>query len=79
MKKIRIVQVNECAFIVQELGTFLFFPKWWTWQTWCLDSSWDKVYPSVRDAMDSISRALEDRKKEGYAKNFPRKVVWEDG
>ena len=77
MKKIRIVQVNESAFIVQELGTLFFFPKWWTWQTGCLDSSWDKVYLSVADAFEGVSREIAGRKKEEDAKNYPRTVVWE--
>lgn len=74
---IRIVQVNEKAFIVEELYPFLFFwKKWWAWEDGCMDASWTATFPTREAAMQEIERTLERRKRREDAKNFNRKVVW---
>ena len=70
---IRIVQVNEKCFIVQERGRFW---GWNTWKNYSIDFAWEANYSSIDEAQEAIHDRLEDRKKREDAKNFHRKVVW---
>jgi hypothetical protein len=73
----RVVQVNERAFIAQELGTLLWFwPKWWTVQHGGWDMTWDAVFETQEAARKEINSIIERRKLLADAKAFPPKVVW---
>ncbi len=69
--KIRIVQVDEKAFIVQERGVL------WGWNTWGMWSEIATVYhQTLAGAKEEIRGELESRKMRENSRAFPSRVVW---
>lgn len=73
----RVVQVNEDAFTVEELGTlFWVFSFWWTWHVHAMDCSWVAYFKTKAEALEEIEKTKKRRKQIADAKAFQRKVVW---